>query len=380
MARMSFRAALTVGLSLTALTAAQATPADDRYVAGYVTAIVERELQLGNARITVTDGVVTISAPQLGGPMVDRLRQALAGVSGIRRVDIVGAPAAPVIAAPAELPPAAQPSPTPSGGTTVAVAQGGQFLPRGSLFEALHADPRWPHFSAAYRYQAKSRDVDVDHIGGTSFGETFPLYRHPGLGGLWELQFQAAVFAIFDLGSDSADLVNADYWAGVPIVYRRGDVSTMLRVSHQSSHLGDEFIYDRDISKRERVNLSYEMVDALISYDVSRPLRIYGGGGYIFHTEPGLDRWLTQFGVEYEHKHVWASGLRPVMAADIKLREEDDWSPNISLLAGVQLENLQLPARRIWLTAEYYNGNNYNGQFYDEDLEYVGAGLHLFFY
>ena len=101
-------------------------------------------------------------------------------------------------------------------------------LPRSNLFEPLMADPRWPRFSAAYRYYTD--DPDVDHAGAVSFGETFSLYRNSLFGGRWEVGFQAAVFSVFDMNSDSLDLVNADYWVGIPVSYRIGDFSILGRL------------------------------------------------------------------------------------------------------------------------------------------------------
>ena len=49
------------------------------------------------------------------------------------------------------------------------------FLPGGLLFQPLIADPRWPHFAAAYQYYLHDRTLR--HAGAVSFGETFTLYR-----------------------------------------------------------------------------------------------------------------------------------------------------------------------------------------------------------
>ena len=71
------------------------------------------------------------------------------------------------------------------------------------------------------------------------------------------------MFAIFDMNSDSHDLVNADYFVGAAGAYAVGPFQALARVFHQSSHLGDEFLlHDRP----ERVNLSYEAVDLKLSY------------------------------------------------------------------------------------------------------------------
>src|SRR2546429_8496104 len=94
--------------------------------------------------------------------------------------------------------------------------------------------------------------------------------------GWWEVGVQAGVFAVFDLDAFSKDLVNADYLVAFPLSYRYADFSAMLRVFHQSSHLGDEFLLR---TKTNRVNLSYESVDLKLSYDFGDLVRVYGGTG-----------------------------------------------------------------------------------------------------
>jgi hypothetical protein len=113
----------------------------------------------------------------------------------------------------------------------------------------------------------------------------------------WQIGVDAAVFAIFDLDAPSSDLVNADYWLGLPLSYRKNSFSTMLRLYHQSSHLGDEFLLRNRV---DRVNVSYEGVDLRLSYDLFKKIvRLYAGGGYILRREPDdLERLSAQGGVE----------------------------------------------------------------------------------
>src|SRR5204863_2320650 len=93
---------------------------------------------------------------------------------------------------------------------------------------------------------------------------------------------EPAVFAIFNMDSGSHDLVNADYRIALPIEYRGGPLSFRAAILHQSSHLGDEFLLDTPV---QRVNLSYEAVDAKISYQLGH-VRRYAGGSKLVHREP----------------------------------------------------------------------------------------------
>jgi hypothetical protein len=354
---------------------------NDAFIAGYAAAIMQREFGLAASKVTVAGGVVQVDAEILSSSAGNRLRTALSEIPGVTDVRVREGAAVPPAAAPglAPVPPAASrpngASPPPA--TVVTQDDGGQVLPRSNLFEPLMADPRWPRFSAAYRYYTD--DPDVDHAGSVSFGETFSLYRNSLFGGRWEVGFQAAVFSTFDLNSDSLDLVNADYWVGIPLSYRIGDFSILGRVYHQSSHLGDEFLLREGIDRSRRINVSYEAAEALASYDIGEEFRVYGGFSYLFDQEPSdLKPWGTQAGLEYESSDTFANGrLRPIAAADVKFREESGWDMDLSLRAGVQLESTFLNPRRIRLLAEYYNGSNPNGQFYSRKLEYVGFGVNV---
>ena len=175
--------------------------------------------------------------------------------------------------------------PTPTEATPTSArdeSTGYTLLPTRPLFDPLIADPRWPRFSAEYQwYQG---DPELSGVGSVAFGGLLPLLQGPlPSEGRWELGFQAGVFSIFDLSSDSSDLINTDFWVGVPVTVRWGWFSTMMRVYHQSSHLGDEFLLRGGV---DRVNLSYEAVDIIPSFDLWDWGRIYFGGGYLFDRDP----------------------------------------------------------------------------------------------
>jgi hypothetical protein len=250
-------------------------------------------------------------------------------------------------------------------------------LPPGELFRPLIADPRWPHTSAAY--QRYFGDGELRQAGAPTFGESFALWRGASPdGGRWELGLQGGVFSIFDLEAESLDLVNADYLAGLTVAYQRGDFAALLRGYHQSSHLGDEFLLRDSV---ERVNLSYEVTDALLSYELGRLARIYGGGGYVVHRDPAdLAPGLLQAGVELVSPYTLAEGvLRPLAALDLKWAEESGWETDRSVRAGFQIENPGLRSLKLQLLAEYYRGRSPNGQFFVRDVEYAGFGIHLYF-
>ena len=344
---------------------APAAPApEDPYLAGYAGAVLEREFKLDRRVVTVQNGVLTLDGAQLKGADRAAVVTALSNLPGVVRVEVREAAARAPAVAPGAAPAAVSTLPT-------------GFLPAGHLFQPLLADPRWPHFSAAYRYYLDNRDLA--HVGAVSFGETIPLFRGNAFAdSQWEAGIQAGVFALFQMDAPSKDLLNADYFASLFGTWRRGPFSALGRIFHQSSHLGDELLVR---TRLERINLTYESVDLKLSYDLPWGLRVYGGGGYLFDQEPeSLKPWAAQGGVEFRSPWTLAAGhIRPVAAVDLQTREENKWNLDVSVRGGIQLENVRVLERNLQLLVEYFHGNSPDGQFYKRRVDYLGLGAHFHF-
>lgn len=354
-----------------------AAASEDTFIAGYATAVLEREFHVRAPSLRVTDGRLTLAVEDLAGADREAVVRNLSNIRGVLRVVVrdagteSGSPAA-EIARPF---PAADRGQGTVGSTTGPLPVG--WLPEGHLFSPLLADPRWPHFSASYQYYPN--DKTVHSVGAISFGETIPIYRTavPGTGQV-ELGLQAGVFAIFDLEAKSRDLVNADYLVAALAGYRTGRVSALARLLHQSSHLGDEFLLRTRI---ERVNFSFEGVDLKLSYDFPYGVRLYGGGRGLFDLDPStLKRWSTQAGLEYRSPWTfWQGRFRPIAALDVQNHQENAWHSDLSARAGIQFESLQVVGRNLQLLGRYFTGYSPDGQFYKQKIEYIGLGVHLNF-
>ena len=255
-------------------------------------------------------------------------------------------------------------------------------FPQDQIFCPLLADPKEPRtFVSFLRGTFRSLDDPAGkgtNIGSVGLGDTFGLLRWggPSQGEGVQLDVMGSIFAQFDLGTESNDLINADYIVGVPLTFRRSGFSTRVRLYHQSSHLGDEYLLRGEAIERE--NLSFESVDFLLSQEMG-PLRVYAGGERVFRREPDtVAAKLFHGGAELRTGR--AGPFQMVGGVDLKTTEQHDWSTAISGRVGLEWVRSgpsDHPGRLVTLMLEMYEGPSPYGQFFQDDISYVGVGLHF---
>ena len=252
----------------------------------------------------------------------------------------------------------------------------GELLPHGELFEPLIADLRWPRFSAAHQWRLGTDEFD--RAGTVSFGETFALYRDaPRRWGRLELGFFASVYALFDMASGSFDLANEDYQAGFSLSLERGEFVTLLRAYHVSSHLGDEYLIE---NRTSRDDVSFEIIDLLVSRPLGKAFRLYGGLGVVVNATNSIDPFRSQGGLEWTSPTgLWGNRIRPIAGTDLQIRQENDFEPEVAVLVGLRLARPEDDVRRLELFARYYHGRSPEGQFFDQTIDSIGVGLRLGF-
>ena len=268
-------------------------------------------------------------------------------------------------------------SPSRASAHSVAEEPALRVFPRDSLFVPLSADPRWPRFTLGYQHYFG--DSQFTHVGTADAGASIAIVqKNRPRGHSWEIGIQGGVFSIFDFGAPSNDLVNADYLGGITFTYAFDAFSFMTRIIHQSSHLGDEFLLNNEV---ERINLSFEDLDVLVSYDPLEWLRVYGGVAVILRSEPSsLDRWSLEGGVEL--RPVTASTqrrLQLLLAFDLRSWQQNDWRADASFVAGVTLDPVGESSYRVDFVIRYYNGHSPSGQFFTQRIQTLGPGVQLYF-
>jgi hypothetical protein len=258
-------------------------------------------------------------------------------------------------------------------------------LPRGDVFCPLLADPKGQRSFVSYLHEsADDGDMDLASVG---ISDAFGLLRlggsKPGNG--FQIGLQGSVFAQFDLDANSYDLINADYVIGLPVTMRTGAFSARVRLYHQSSHLGDEFLLREDNPKFERENISFEAAEMTLSLD-GGPFRIYGGGEYLLRREPSdLERYVAHGGLELRParrllRFGSVAGVRFVAGGDFKASQEQDWKPSVSVRTGFEFDrprDTDPPGRRWGLLFEAYTGPSPYGQFFRNDVRQLGVGIHF---
>lgn len=260
-------------------------------------------------------------------------------------------------------------------------------FPENDVFRPLLADPKQPRFFATWQATRDRANNTSANVGSVGLGDNIGLLgRRNGCNG-WQVGLLGGVFAQFNLDAPSFDLINADYVIGIPVSWRRGLFSTRVRLYHQSSHLGDEFLLGNP--QFNRVNLSFEAIEAIVSLDTPGGWgRVYAGGNTLIHREPTtLDRNGVQWGGELRGPTIVAPivgrqlpslRLTPVLGADFKSFEELRWIINSSVMGGLEWTKAGA-YRRLSLLVNYYHGFVPYGQFFAQKVEMVGVGLYFSF-
>jgi hypothetical protein len=264
-----------------------------------------------------------------------------------------------------------------------------EWFPSDDLFRPLLADPRQPQFFALWQSTQSLKERTNANIGSIGVGENFGFYtRRTGCNG-WQISLLTGIFAQFDLDASNAALINVDFNVGIPLTWRQGNWSARLRYYHQSSHIGDEFLGANP--GFQSIGLQYEEVDMIVSYDFQRWLRLYGGGAVMVNRQPSrIDRNTLQWGFEARTPtpfgRSYGFGLlsnpilfTPMLTADFKSVEEQDWHVNTNLLMGFDMYRTGA-FKRLRILFNYYHGYNPYGQFfYSQKTESFGAGAYFMF-
>lgn len=256
------------------------------------------------------------------------------------------------------------------------------------LFLPLIADPRAATYSLGWR--AGDRVCGKKAIG-VSLGDDFPIYRWLDVFGCADVQvgIDAGIWSVFNMDPDpnfaggSAELVNTDFYVGIPVTFAWDKWSFRWRIYHISGHLGDEYMVDHPDVKR--LNPSIEGIDFFTSYQATQGLRLFFGPGVYIHSDPSF-KWKPlyfEYGLE---SRFWGSKFycqklygTCFIAIFMRNLEQLHYNFDGTYRAGYEFSKLQGIGRKFRFYAGYHHGYSLEGQFAKMRTQYFEFNLNYGF-
>lgn len=240
------------------------------------------------------------------------------------------------------------------------------------LFQPLVAAPRQISYTVGYRsgdHICGSKAVDI------SLGDDFGIYRWLDI--LWhgdlQIGIEAGIWSVFNMDpghpniAGGTELVNTDYYVGIPLTYARDRWSYRFRVYHVSSHLGDEFLVNHP--GFHRLNPSNEAIDFFASYQANDVVRLYAGLGAIVHSDESFP-WKPMYveygtevrflGSKFHKQRLYGTVF---IGMDWRNYQELHWNFDGTYKIGYEFSKLQGIGRKFRFYVEYHHGYSLEGQF-----------------
>jgi len=255
------------------------------------------------------------------------------------------------------------------------------------LFAPLIGDPREPIYSANYRFGDKVMGRKAVAV---SLGDDFPIFRWRNVfngHGDMQIGIQAGVWSVFnfshvpDRKKNTCEMMNTDWLVGIPLTYAYDRWSFRLRVYHISAHLGDEFLVNHPEFLEERKNPSYEALEWITAYQFSSNLRVYGGPGWVFDSDPSFHlrpfyvKWgaeIRMFGQKLYYHRLYGT---PFLVIHMENWQQHGWDIDQFYMLGYEISKMQGVGRKMRLYVRYHQGYSYEGQFFNEKTRYGEVGF-----
>jgi hypothetical protein len=243
------------------------------------------------------------------------------------------------------------------------------FPPAHELFAPLQADPtelRFAFYGGAPVHKRPIARVDV--------GDYLGLYRwaFPSGLGAAQLNLGGAIYTRFD-ATHAHSLQVIDYYGNVPLDVRLGPVSGRFMFYHVSSHLGDDYLRERNAQSGDN---SWEALRGQLSVQPVKALRMYGGYQQAIHTTPEWrGKEALQAGVEIYFLTKPYVFLHPYWATDFQAWHRSAWRPTWTSQLGVKTGSETSRGRGISYFVQCQTGPRYEGQFFTQEETVWSLGL-----
>ncbi len=248
-------------------------------------------------------------------------------------------------------------------------AKGLEAFPRpDEIFPKLLAAPKQFQLGAStYRVNGRSAsDLSLGHAWG--------LLRGRAGDQLWQWQWDARAMSFSRWANGGLEAV--DLLGELPVSVRRGDVSFIGALFHETSHLGDDHIRR---TGRAPVRTTATGLRALFALEPWPWLRAYGGSSFLLDTAPTPKRWGLQSGLEVMSGDLGLAKDFPVRAyaaEDLQFHERVGFNPNSRLAVGLKI-GWKESQKALRVQAGYYSGHSYYGQFQADREHFADLSLIL---
>ena len=168
--------------------------------------------------------------------------------------------------------------------------------------------------------------------------------------------------------------LNSDYRISGWYNIRSGASTYRIRLFHQSSHLGDDFVIRNGILGRDSNPMNYEQLDITRSVQHGYH-RHYYGVGYTVTPHAQRKRLAFQLGYFFSRPTARFPDSKFIYGADVKIMEQHGYRPSIKLGIGYELGKSHRNPPRLIL--EYYNGNLPYSRYESTAVQLLGIGLYI---
>jgi hypothetical protein len=252
--------------------------------------------------------------------------------------------------------------------TASAAYQTQSFPPAHELFAPLQADPSELNFSFQFGFP-----VSHTSIARIDVGDYLGIYRWAlGDVGALQLNVGGSINTRFD-ATAAHNLQVIDFYGNVPLDLHIGWFTSRSLFYHDSSHLGDDYLRDTGLVSQ---NNSWEAWREILSAQVSKAFRIYGGYQQAIHTKPEWSgRRAVQGGAEIYFNTSDKSFWHPYWANDLQAWARSNWDLTWISQFGFKTGDKFSNGRGISYFVQYKAGPRSEGQFYQNKETIWGAGL-----
>lgn len=183
-------------------------------------------------------------------------------------------------------------------------------------------------------------------------------------------------YGLASILTESAPLINADYYGGLSASYAICQWSFKMRLYHISSHIGDEYLLNHP--RFHRRNPSAETLDFFASYDLNEQVRYYAGASLVLqHDEsyrPG--RYGVEAGCEIRFRGLGFTKCsnhlmgHPYLAMHFRHWNNFEKHLDQTYVLGYEFAKCVGLYRKLRFFIEYHDGYSCEGQFAKQATNY----------